>query len=658
MNKAEPPDAHSRLAMVLISAFHCTRCTFYTRSSSVCVGGAQDQGTCAMIMEHDRPARPPPRQWGSQALAGFHSSSLSCRSGAARTQCIVPFWMARVLCRKTGKTTRAIARKRVLYTSVVGPAYDGGMNSTSCGDAHARKRFSVTSMAEQNNYHDRMQGAATTGNENDCSSSFMRRQDSAQPRATSRRSSMSGAAQAFPLLEPIPLDDSMREALQGALERLCAEQPLMQMRIWERLNEYGSVGAEWRHVIECLVEYEFRGTLIARILEREPQLLRASVRKHILPVLEFFRLVLSLQRPGMAQILRHCPALLLEPVDKMKVVLAVLKTLDFRDEDLQFLLKDFPSLFCAKPEDMCTLIELLCGEEFSMSRRELRPIVRRAPWILTLDPHTQVIPGLTFLRALELPSVRDAVRIGPQLLLPESVDVMTRVYEYLMKLGISQAGIRRLAPLYPTIFLADPDQELEPVIQVLRGIGLSQEELCRGIVSFPNMLMLSVETQIIPVVEFLRSRNVQNVARVVAKNPAVLTYDVTTVLAPKVDYLENRLGLSSFDLLIFPAYFSYSLSDRIVPRTLFLKRLGISIADAGLSNAISLTDEDFCRWTARVPREEYDSFLNSAGLMSMEDSRLSRRAARQRRRRRRQRLLRHANSSLKEHAAANKTGRS
>jgi mTERF len=60
------------------------------------------------------------------------------------------------------------------------------------------------------------------------------------------------------------------------------------------------------------------------------------------------------------------------------------------------------------------------------------------------------------------------------------------------------------------------------------------------------------------------------------------------------------MGLSVYDVLTFPAYFSYPLEALIEPRTEFLKLRRRPIAVVGLNTALTSGDADFAKKVAKV----------------------------------------------------------
>lgn len=169
---------------------------------------------------------------------------------------------------------------------------------------------------------------------------------------------------------------------------------------------------------------------------------------------------------------------------------------------------------------------------------------------------------------------------------------------------------------FPPLLTHEVDDQLQPAYYYMcRDIGITQQEVAKMIRAFPAILTVDVETGMKPVVDYFREVGVRNVGRVVCRLPPVLGYAVDSNLAPKMEYLLKDLRLSMIHILMFPGLFSYSLEERIKPRTWFLCLLRLPISDIGLSSAISLTDEDFCMRVAHVPVRFYEAYCRDLGIV-------------------------------------------
>ncbi|CAN0251547.1 unnamed protein product, partial [Laminaria digitata] len=136
--------------------------------------------------------------------------------------------------------------------------------------------------------------------------------------------------------------------------------------------------------------------------------------------------------------------------------------------------------------------------------------------------------------------------------------------------GVSEEDLPRVLQTFPLLF-AVPLVRMQDVVSFLsEDLTINKRDIAKIIRAFPSLLGLERERHMSGVVKYLKKLGVQNVGRFVSRLPPVLGYDVNTNLAPKMDYLVEEMGLSVYDVLTFPAYFSYPLDTVIEPRTEFL----------------------------------------------------------------------------------------
>ena len=103
----------------------------------------------------------------------------------------------------------------------------------------------------------------------------------------------------------------------------------------------------------------------------------------------------------------------------------------------------------------------------------------------------------------------------------------------------------------------DADRMRE-VVDYLLSIEVDADDDLPSILrSFPSTLLLDVERDMMPVVSFLRGMGVRNVGRFVTRIPPVLGYSVEDDLRPKWDFLREVCQFDYFEVVRFPAYFSY-----------------------------------------------------------------------------------------------------
>lgn len=167
------------------------------------------------------------------------------------------------------------------------------------------------------------------------------------------------------------------------------------------------------------------------------------------------------------------------------------------------------------------------------------------PGVLLLDPATQIYPVADFL------------------------------YN---EIGLSEVGVPQVLETFPSILKADV-QQMRDVFRYLIELEVSEHDIPKIFRSFPSLLTLDIEKDMSPVVLFLREIGVVNIGRFITRLPAVLGYSVEDELKPKWGYLTQVCGFDYFEVVRFPAYFSYPL-ERITSRYEYLgsKRIPLRLA--------------------------------------------------------------------------------
>jgi hypothetical protein len=369
----------------------------------------------------------------------------------------------------------------------------------------------------------------------------------------------------------------------------------------------------WRAVLAVMDEFGVRGEDLSRVAARAgvPYVLGLDDREA--------RAVLGLLRElgfgggQMVRVIAQRPSLLSD-VAAVRERVALLRTLSFTDRDVRNVATKWPGLLALDAGRAGRVIDFLCRSEVGFTRASLRSLVRRAPWLLVYDVREHVAPAVGWLRRSFLDgapgvSLEQIVRASPHVL-GMSPAAMSAVLDFLRDgLYFDDHCVVSVVRQFPPILTSSVDGVLAPAVRFLSDeLALGEDDIARIVRAFPAILTLDVQTDMRPNVDFFRARGVRNVGRIVARLPPVLSYDIETNLAPKLDYLVTGLGLTAYDILRFPGYFSYSLTGVIEPRTRFLQKCGIPVTQSGLNMALAPTDEAFCERVAFAPIEHYTAF--------------------------------------------------
>ncbi|CAN0389915.1 unnamed protein product, partial [Discosporangium mesarthrocarpum] len=249
---------------------------------------------------------------------------------------------------------------------------------------------------------------------------------------------------------------------------------------------------------------------------------------------------------------------------------------------------------------------------------ELGSLFRQAPWLVNQHIDGQMLPVVRYLRGLGVYNMERVVRAYPRVLCASvEKDLAPRVDFLYTEVGVSEDDLPRMLETFPLLLALSMGRmkaSLRFMTWELNINSWDAAKIVRQVVggmvrlAFPSLLGLEVERHMRCVVTYLEQLGVQNVGRFVSRLPPVLGYDVETNLRPKMDYLVASMGLSVYDILTFPAYFSYPLETVTEPRTCFLNLRRRPITLVGLNTALQSGDDDFARKVAKVRPELYRDF--------------------------------------------------
>ncbi|CBJ32380.1 conserved unknown protein [Ectocarpus siliculosus] len=366
----------------------------------------------------------------------------------------------------------------------------------------------------------------------------------------------------------------------------------------------------WRQNLDGLRSKGFSGTDVCNMLALCPQLLALDFEGQVVPTMELLR-QLGMRPTDVRRVIRKAPEVLAPRPDGSTAAEAVdvLRTLGLRRRHLKMEAMRWPQLLAVPPGSFFQLAAFLASEEVGIKSTNIGSLIRQAPWLVLQPIDGQMLPVVRFLRIAGVVDVERVLRAYPKVLCASiRGELAPRVRFLWSDVGVSEEDLPRVLQTFPLVF-ALPLSRMKDVMAFLsEDLSIGRNDIAKIIRAFPSLLGLERERHMAGVVRYLKRLGVQNVGRFVSRLPPVLGYDVETNLAPKMDYLVEKMGLSVYDVLTFPAYFSYPLDTVIEPRTEFLAIRGRPITLVGLNIALHQGDADFARKVARVQPRVYQDF--------------------------------------------------
>lgn len=207
------------------------------------------------------------------------------------------------------------------------------------------------------------------------------------------------------------------------------------------------------------------------------------------------------------------------------------------------------------------------------------------------------------------------------------LDTVKSVEKCLSSMGIERSALGRILDMHPQLLTSDPYFDLYPVFDfLLNEVGIPFPDIQKSIVRCPRLLVTSVSDQLRPTFYFLKrlgfvgphSITCQNtlllvssvegtllpkleylqslgfshteVAKMVRRSPALLTYSIDKNFRPKVEYFLGEMKGDLAELKRFPQYFSFSLEGKIKPRRRLLVEHGLWLP---LPEMLMVSDGEF-----------------------------------------------------------------
>jgi len=370
---------------------------------------------------------------------------------------------------------------------------------------------------------------------------------------------------------------------------------------------------------------------------------------------------LKLRKYDARKILRTCPGLLTKRGSKSaEEVIAVLFSLNVTPSSLSRDKASIPTLLSRSPAAIFRLIAFLSGDGVRMPVDKIGSFIRRSECARLLDrvaplpqldtngvtkkgnndlyvlhtllnnaqdgskaetekTYARMYRSATFLRdEAGIKDVGKLMATNPDVLMTDIEYRIIPLFDFLCDdIGFDEDEVRKLIEAFPAILWSDV-QDMKNIVEYFISLNVLSESLPSIFKSFPSILTLDIQENMMPVVEFLRSIGVTNIGRFITRLPPVLSYSVENELIPKWQFLTTVCQYARFEVVRFPAYFSYPLDRVIVSRYKYLRDIKNvpmrTIRMLSVDQVIRSGDEDFSRFVARDKSgQAYREFMTSRG---------------------------------------------
>lgn len=309
-----------------------------------------------------------------------------------------------------------------------------------------------------------------------------------------------------------------------------------------------------------------------------PLMVTCSIKKNMIPVLDYLE-KLGITAKDLPGFLRKYPMVLHSSVviDLMPV-LDYLEGLDIRKKDIPSVLLKFPDVLGFRLEGtMSTSVAYLIS--IGVHKRSIGRMLTECPEIMGMRVANSIKPKVEFLFSLGMPKdiVARLLEMRPQLLCYGLNDSVRPAVDSLLEAGVEEAAIARMITHYPDILRQRLDQKLSEKTQwLVEQVRVSPSHVPRILEQLPQVLFIK-EALAMGRVTYLRNAGLSadDVAEMVTDCPQLLAISIKQALEPSLKFLLQDMKRPIREVVDFPAYFTYNLTERIQPRYKLLAKKGI-----------------------------------------------------------------------------------
>ena len=315
-----------------------------------------------------------------------------------------------------------------------------------------------------------------------------------------------------------------------------------------------------------------------KILIKDPRLLMCSVRTGLIPRLNFLHKEVGISLPDIRKIALKNPRILRMSVEQNltpKCIFYFIMTLQMQNKDVAKILLKYPQILDYNLEHhILPIHHYFLSLEFST--HEFSRILQRYPRLITysLIRIKRRIGYLRFELSLEANAIRRIMYQCPQII-SLGQENLEETVEFLLQ------------TVAPGASLSDSCGDIEDSSRSNNSVDENYEDIStKGFTK--DDLADADDRDALTIVQIL-----------VTGLPTLLPLSIEKNLAPKVEYLRERLGQEELSnaLLRMPALLGYSLENRIRPRLEKIREAEIPVGK--ITVAITLREDLFDGWLER-----------------------------------------------------------
>lgn len=324
-----------------------------------------------------------------------------------------------------------------------------------------------------------------------------------------------------------------------------------------------------------------------------PLMVTCSIKKNLIPVLDYLE-QLGLRSRDLPSFIENYPMVLHSSVviDLMPVV-DYLLGLDIQRKDVIKVLARYPDVLGFRLEGtMSTSVAYLVS--LGVRTRCIGRMLTEYPEILGMRVAKSIKPKVDFFLSFGIPKavVAKLLEVRPYMLGFDLTGTMEAAVDDLLEAGVRKEGIPSIITQYPDILGQGIRGNLIRKTEwLVHRVKVEPENVPVIIEKLPQILFIKEELAMERVWFFRNAGcSAEEVAKMVTECPQILALSIAQVIEPSLNFLMHNMKRSVKEVVEFPAYFTYDLKSRIMPRHTMIAEKGV---DCSLEWFLNCTDQRF-----------------------------------------------------------------
>nr|GME20432.1 Transcription termination factor like [Ipomoea batatas] len=251
--------------------------------------------------------------------------------------------------------------------------------------------------------------------------------------------------------------------------------------------------------------------------------------------------------------------------DKPESVLSFLENHGFTKSQVSTVVKRYPPVLLCDPQNTL-LPKIEFFRSLGFAEKDFTRILCVAPAILKRSLENQLLPTVDFLKKfISSPEeIRLSIKRCPHIFFPDRQAFMEDNVQLLREMGVPELKIAHYVQYQPCLFIREKDK-FRKMLEEIKGMGFepTRNMFIVAVHVFSSLNKLTWEKKIGIYKKWGLSED--EILEAFSRHPMFMSYSEENIMGT-MDFLVNRMGFATSDVMRYPLIISYSLKERIIPR--------------------------------------------------------------------------------------------